>query len=260
MKKKHTKVGTIKEGNRTLAVWVESELNNGKLSISGVTGPRSNGDAWGSCGQIINDLRAPEFTPLAGIDTTRLTGIWNEWHLNDMQAECEHQRRKWGPALKLQIEFTEHSIEWDVRRTFERDYVKQCRAHGAYKPGQARGDYKASVKYSPAGAVLWGLDTLGIKPFAWKALNDETLLARVLRQVKRYYADDLLAHCKTRTTTKHAGHLRPDEHPQGLLCKPCPDCGYKYGTAWLRKKVPADVIEWLEALPDDTESLCKRWR
>jgi hypothetical protein len=40
------------------------------------------------------------------------------------------------------------------------------------------------------------------------------------------------------------------EHPEGLLCKPCPVCGYKYGSAWLCEKVPAKVVAWLRALPE----------
>lgn len=36
----------------------------------------------------------------------------------------------------------------------------------------------------------------------------------------------------------------------GVLCKPCPVCGYKYGTKWLKEDVPRDVIEWLFSLPE----------
>ena len=32
--------------------------------------------------------------------------------------------------------------------------------------------------------------------------------------------------------------------------EPCPVCGYRYGSAWLREEVPQDVIGWLESLPD----------
>jgi hypothetical protein len=44
------------------------------------------------------------------------------------------------------------------------------------------------------------------------------------------------------------GWVRPDEHPQGLLTKACPECGYKYGTEWKREEVPADVLAELEAI------------
>ena len=40
------------------------------------------------------------------------------------------------------------------------------------------------------------------------------------------------------------------KHPFGLLCKPCPVCGYEYGTSWLREEIPQDVIDWLISLPD----------
>jgi len=45
------------------------------------------------------------------------------------------------------------------------------------------------------------------------------------------------------------GWVRPDEHPDGLLTRPCPVCGYKYGTAWLTEEVPPEVIEFLQSLP-----------
>jgi len=37
--------------------------------------------------------------------------------------------------------------------------------------------------------------------------------------------------------------------PTGHLTEPCPTCGYKYGTAWLKEEVPQDVIDWLFSLP-----------
>jgi hypothetical protein len=49
---------------------------------------------------------------------------------------------------------------------------------------------------------------------------------------------------------RSAGHTRPEEHPEGLLTKPCPVCGYRYGTAWRKVDVPDDVLDWLSALPD----------
>lgn len=34
------------------------------------------------------------------------------------------------------------------------------------------------------------------------------------------------------------GWLRESEHPEGLLCRPCPVCGYKYGTSWNFFEIP----------------------
>jgi hypothetical protein len=47
-----------------------------------------------------------------------------------------------------------------------------------------------------------------------------------------------------------AGWVTPDEHPEGLLGKPCPVCGYKYGSAWNKEAVPDEVLGWLYGLPD----------
>lgn len=44
------------------------------------------------------------------------------------------------------------------------------------------------------------------------------------------------------------GHLTKEHHPAGLLGEPCPKCGYKYGSQWLKEEIPNDVIEWLDSL------------
>lgn len=43
-----------------------------------------------------------------------------------------------------------------------------------------------------------------------------------------------------------AGWVRPE----GLLCKPCPVCGYEYGSAWLKREVPEEILEYLKNLPE----------
>ena len=50
------------------------------------------------------------------------------------------------------------------------------------------------------------------------------------------------------------GWLKPEEHPEGLLCRPCPVCGYRYGTSWVREQVPQDVIDWLFFLPESKQA------
>jgi hypothetical protein len=47
---------------------------------------------------------------------------------------------------------------------------------------------------------------------------------------------------------KAVGWLRPDEHPAGILCKPCPVCGYKYGTAWLYREIPPIDLEIIKSI------------
>lgn len=42
--------------------------------------------------------------------------------------------------------------------------------------------------------------------------------------------------------------IRPDEHPHGLLTKPCEECGYRYGSAWLHRPIPAGVLAYVRQL------------
>lgn len=41
--------------------------------------------------------------------------------------------------------------------------------------------------------------------------------------------------------------VRRDEHPEGLLSYPCPVCGYRFGSAWLKEDLPADVLAEVES-------------
>jgi hypothetical protein len=73
-------------------VFCKIEIKEGELSISGVEGPRRNGDARGSCGQI-RDVTVSEFAPGWDADLlARFLETWRAWHLNHMRAGCEHQR------------------------------------------------------------------------------------------------------------------------------------------------------------------------
>ena len=52
------------------------------------------------------------------------------------------------------------------------------------------------------------------------------------------------------TEEKILGWMHPEEHPEGILGKPCPVCGYKYGTSWKKEEVPEEIIKWLFDLPE----------
>lgn len=72
----------------------EERKDRGRLSITGVVGPLPSGNCLGSSGQIDNELhRVDRYAP--GWDrilVEQLRMVWNRWHLNDLQAGCEHQR------------------------------------------------------------------------------------------------------------------------------------------------------------------------
>lgn len=158
-------------------VFARIQFDGLRLSITGVEGPKRNGDCWGGCGQIVMHAKG---TWIAGADFSqaqmdRFIEVWDRWHLNDMRAGCEHQRAE----------------KWDERPI---DPSKPLNAYGKHFAGQI--------------SDSWNMLT-------W---------------------------------------VRPAAHPDGLMGVPCPTCGYKFGSAWLTEEVPADVLEWLTALPQSTKA------
>ncbi|MCR4331052.1 MAG: hypothetical protein NUV49_04215 [Patescibacteria group bacterium] len=137
---------------------------DGKLSISG-----NMPNGGGQINTMLREIPEEEREYMPGWDAetfNRFLDVWDEWHLNDMRAGCEHQRAE----------------KWENKRI---DPVEV--------PG-----------------VIANRDERGVLAI-W---------------------------------------VRKSEHPEGLLCEPCPVCGYKYGSAWLKEEVPEDVLSFLVSLPD----------
>lgn len=99
------RVGTIPNGRTRADVFIKIECKDGRLSFSGVIGPRSSGNCLGSCGQIVmgfahrnaadndhrytNPTKPSEFNFAPGWNAKKwldLIDAWERWHLNDMKA------------------------------------------------------------------------------------------------------------------------------------------------------------------------------
>lgn len=227
------RIGTLDVGHpsgRQADLYIKAEVKDGKLSISGVVGPKRNGDAQGGCGQIDmefahrnpadNDKRTtspikPDDIIFASCWTSDLwldlLDVWDKWHLNDMQAGCEHQREKWDISKELIL----------VKYTLDMEIAKQQNA--ILEQGQA-------VQLTDKEARILSLP--------YSVVKSDSVIPD-----KEYYKE------KSRET-KTAGWVYPKEHPEGLLTKPCEVCGYKYGTKWLKKELPQSVIDFISSLPD----------
>lgn len=222
--------------NLPLDVYVKItyDLDSDRLSFIGVEGPRQNGDCVGSCGQI--QINPEDITPADGwtkdmINTFCL--IWDYWHLNDMRAGCSHQRVRWN--LKEKIEVVEYGL------TTEAYYLRKKARKLATDLAVRR---EILPEQSPTIEALIRLDDW-FKP--------------------RYEppdADDPLSGCYEvkKRETKLACWAYPNEHPKGLLMKPCEICGHKYGSSWLHEKVPTGVLSWLFVdLPDADPPIASAW-
>ena len=222
-----TKVCRLGSSRETGSAYVNIKYKAGKLSIAGVEGPNGSGNCMGSCGQI--SVRpyteaGSVFDFAHGWDAAKvlhLADLWDEWHLNDMQAGCEHQRAEWDTTEKIEVvTYGITSEAHDLRRKALQE------AEDAALAGRV-------ANLTETGKALIGPDWFKDK---YEAPDADSPLSSLYEVSKR--------------ETKAAGWVREDEHPKGLLSKPCGTCGYKYGTKWLKVDVPASVLEWLQALPD----------
>lgn len=76
-------------------IFCNIEFDGRRLSISGVIGPRRNGDA-DSCGQINMSLKPESINPNEDWDTESIReflAVWDRWHLNDMRAGSPDQEK-----------------------------------------------------------------------------------------------------------------------------------------------------------------------
>lgn len=209
-------------GSRKAQIFVKVEYMEGRLSLMGVEGPTRGGNAI-SCGQIgvksIDGL-SKGWTPEM---VATLVTIWDRWHLNDMRAGCEHQRAQdWGSEELEVITYKLNHEGWNLRR----------KAEAAAKVAAMAGEV-ADLSEEERATLAFDL---GVKHY--HAPDADGPLSGLMEVDKR--------------EKKRAGWTRPDEHPRGVLTKPCPVCGYKYGSAWLREEVPDEVIETLRNMPETT--------
>lgn len=211
--------------------YAKIEYNGTRLSISGVIGPTSNGNCHGSCGQCVDEIRGgkPE-----GLWTDEMLAkfcdVWERWHLNDMRSYCQHQKALgWDKLACKKVTLYHYSLTHEY---FMKQRELKNRANN--KLGE-----EGHVTLTEEEKELWNLP---IKKTSWEPLNDPLYEPR---KKEDWYSGA--------TEVKTLGWLYPDEHPDGILTKPCPVCGYKYGTAWKTEQVPEDVLQFLYNLPDTTK-------
>jgi hypothetical protein len=227
MDKKTVELGTIpvKMSNRThkLHVRVDIEIRPGEkgpeLSIMGDTYYPGARDIE-SGGQILDEVRLLLDTPGATFarpraDIARLLEIWDRWHLNGMRAGCEHQRASWDTSAPIVlVTYKQRSEVLTLANKVQRD---------------------AEKRLADGKTVTYLSDELRLVNLPYK----------ITRGVEEKPPSDF-EYAEEKREQKTAGWVTPDEHPAGLLGKPCPVCGYKYGSAWLYEPLPADVVKFLE--------------
>lgn len=193
-------------------IWSLEEGRDGKVrfSMSGEIWRPDEHDLYAG-GQCVDTVAAlfPD-----DAKAQRMAEIWKRWHLNDMRPGCAHQQ------------------EWDTKK----ELVLQKFTWS--------GKFHATRKAAEDG-------TLPVEEYAHlKEISARVMKATIAMNAPKYAEHSevkvLLAEGwiepEKKTETKRAGWVYPAEHPDGVLCKPCPTCGYVYGSKWVYEEIPADVL------------------
>lgn len=215
-------------------MYVRIRFQDGNLRIHGAVGPRASGDTIGSNGQNHYELKNAE--PAEGWTREmldKLHEIWLRWESNDSHLYCEHQRELgWREIAKQTVKQYNYRLTREARK--KQVAVTQL-ALDALRKGKS---------FTPSD------EQTRISNLPYTTSTFEELVGTAAQE---YELDEPTATHHTMwppVVEKRLGEITPTEHPNGILCKKCPVCGFEYGSTRLREEVPQDVIDWLFALPD----------
>lgn len=197
-----------------------------ELSITG-TVRKSTGYAILEAGQILDTVRK-------GVPAERWTqkmlekfcDIWDEWHLNSIRPYCEHQKALgWDIKAREKVPLYSYTLTGDARKQKRaaEDAALDALRHGRTFTPTAEQVHYANLR----SKTLW--DPLPEDDPDYKPTSSDWGIPPV--------------------EEKALGWLTPEEHPDGLLGRKCPVCGYAFGTGQIHEDVPEDVLEWLACLP-----------
>lgn len=188
-----------------------------------------------SCGQIRDTISDffPQVKPLL------------PWHLNHLSPGCEHQDAlNWGRGktvavtndswTEAQRTVIEHDIAAKHKDKLEKELLRRWADLCANKNAAI-----AWIKKHNGGHC--GADDLSMLMGAEKLRNSISSIR--LRAFERWLREEV---DRDNPSPKFEGELYKD-----CLGAPCPTCGYKYGTQWLKRELPPEIIELAEHCLDD---------
>lgn len=147
--------------------------------------------------------------------------LWKKYHLNGMHPECEHQRNLgWEEMAKKEV----YIYHWRLNgKTLSKmNEIKNTALKNLSEVGEAC----ITEEEQKIMSLNYSLDTY-----------TETLDDELAEFYEPYNSSTSIIKFKE---IQKLGWLKQGKHPEGILSKPCPICGYKYGSAWLYMPIPEE--------------------
>lgn len=222
---------------RMYNAFVKIEYVDGKLSLVGVVAPTKSGNCLGSAGQCTEDIRNGEPTEKWTREMLdKMCDIWDKWHLNDMRPYCSHQKELgWDKQAEEKVKIEKWTL---TEESIQKKKNAEKRALQCLKDGKPFYPTKDEITYARM-------------EYEMEVYNDEDKsydYGKLYRDAYELKDKDCLGRSTTEYKTR--GWISYKDHDLGLIGKPCPVCGYGYGTNWVKEEVPKEVIDFLFSLPE----------
>ena len=222
-------------GGKVAQTFCKITYIDGRLTISGVIGPTRGGNAVGSRGQCGEEIRNDKFALNKNWSEetfNKFLDIWEKWHLNDMHPECEHQRELGWVEEAREVMYQHNYVlindELKKKNSIEKSILSRARNGEVIEPTEEEVDY---LNLKDDFSVIKKTKEREETPFRYIYQKDSDYFTAVKK------------------TTR--GWIDYEIYPEyGILKKPCPVCGYKYGCGWKKVEVPTAVLEFLISRPD----------
>lgn len=201
-----------------VTVDVEYEERDGEIvfSVSGSIWNPSGTDIE-TGGQILDTIANYVDNPVF----MEIHRLWKLYHLNNMHPECEHQRELgWNEIAKRSVNIYHYHM---TRDALKKQNEAKNKALAALKNGETFTPTKEDTFYANLSYSLKS---------STESLPDN---------LKDLYEPD--TGWNGYIETKTLGWLHESDHPDGILGKACPVCGYKYGTGWKYSPIPKEDEE-----------------
>lgn len=198
------------KGRRNCEASITWELSeNGRFSMQAeIWKPRKDDIYIG--GQCVDTVAA--YFPNDKL-AARMVEVWQRWHLNHMRPGCEHQRAV-DTTRKVEVVTYNLTTEASYQRTQAIEFAAKAAANGV-TPDLSDTD-RALIHL-----VDWFKD-----------------------RHQPPDADSPLSGCYEvrKREEKAVGWVTQEEHPDGMLSRPCDVCGYAYGSRWLKEELPPEIV------------------
>ena len=218
-----------------IAAYGKNKVNAVEVTI-GLSGDEgrpvftASGSVWNAThtdivmgGQCLDDLN--NYNSIKSNPTfQKILTLWRKYHLNDMHPECEHQRALgWEEKAEEQVNIYTFTMDADTIRAQK---ILESKVLQAAKYGD---EYLTTQDEQ----LLLGLN-----------YSVKTHCDTLSENISKFYK-------RKDTEKKMLGWLHETDHPDGILGKPCPVCGYKYGTEWKHHPIPADDLAIIKKLIEE---------